>query len=100
MRKYGFCTYARSLTNQINAVIHSRISDSIGHTWPSCVGDDLHAERVGEQSQSLQVQGVIQTSLSSHPPPVRLKESVEGELIGGSIVARVCYCFCKRTLFR
>ena len=63
MRKYGFCTYVRSLTNQINAVIHSRMSDSIGHTWPSCVGDDLHAERVGEQGQSLQVQGVIQTSL-------------------------------------
>ena len=63
IRKHGFCTYVISLTNQINAVIHSRISDSIGHTWPSCVGDDLHAERVGEQSQSLQVQGVIQTSL-------------------------------------
>ena len=52
MRKYGFCTYVRSLTNQINAVIHSRMSDSIGYTWPSCVGDDLHAERVGGQSQS------------------------------------------------
>ena len=65
LRKNGFCTYVRSLTNQINAVIHSHMSDSIGHTWPSCVVDDLHAERVGEQSQSFQVQGVIQTSLSS-----------------------------------
>ena len=65
MRKYEFCTYVRSLTNHINAVIQSRMSDSIGHTWPSCVGDDLHAEFVGEQSQSLQVQGMIQTSLSS-----------------------------------
>ena len=52
MRKYGFCTYVRSLTNQINVVIHSRVSDSVGYTWPSCVGDDLHAERVKEQSQS------------------------------------------------
>ena len=52
MRKYGFCTYVRSLTNQINAVIHSRMSDSLGYTWRSCVGDDLHAERVGEQNQS------------------------------------------------
>ena len=49
MRKYGYCTYVRSLTNQINAVIHSRMGDSIGYTWPSCVGDDLHAERIGEQ---------------------------------------------------
>ena len=52
IRKYGFCTYVRSLTNQIKAVIHSRMSDSIGYTWPSSVSDDLHAERVGEQSQS------------------------------------------------
>ena len=51
-RKYGFCTYARYLTNQIKAVIYSRMSDSIGYTWPSCVGDDLHAERGGKQSQS------------------------------------------------
>ena len=65
MKNYGFCTYVIGLTNQINAVIHSRMSDSIGHTWPSCVGDGLHAKRVGEQSQSLQVQEVIQTSLSS-----------------------------------
>ena len=64
MKKYGFCTYVRSLTNRINAVIHCRMSDSIGHTWSSCVGDDLHAERVGEQSQSLQVEGEKQTSLS------------------------------------
>ena len=28
------------------------MSDSIGYTWPSCVGDDLHAERVEEQSQN------------------------------------------------
>ena len=47
MRKYGFCTYVRSLTNQINAAIHGRMSDSLGYTWPSWVGDDLHAERVG-----------------------------------------------------
>ena len=41
MRKYGFSTYVRILTNQINAVIHSRMSDSLGYyTWPSCVGDD------------------------------------------------------------
>ena len=52
MRKYGFCPYLTSLTNDINAGIHSRMSDSIGYTWPSRVGDDLHAERVGEQSQS------------------------------------------------
>ena len=45
-------TYIRSLNNQINAVIHSRMSDSIGYTWPSCVGDDLHSERVWEQIQS------------------------------------------------
>ena len=77
MTKYGFCTYVRSLTNQINAVIHGLMSDSIGHTWPSCVGDDLHAERVGEQSHSLQVQGVIQTGLSSHPP-ARAFEGVSG----------------------
>ena len=47
-----FCTYVRSLANQINAIIHSRMSDSLGYTWPSCVGDDLQAERLGEQSQS------------------------------------------------
>ena len=52
MGKYVFFTYVRSLTNQINAVIHSRMSDSLGYTWPSCIGDDLHAERVGDQSQS------------------------------------------------
>ena len=47
-----FCTHVRSLTNQINGVIHSRMSDSLRFTWPSCVGDDLHAERVREHSQS------------------------------------------------
>ena len=51
MRKYGFCTYVRSLTNQINAVFHSRMGDSIGHTWPSCVGDDLHGARRGAESE-------------------------------------------------
>ena len=55
MKKYGFCPYLRSLTNEINAVNHSRMSDSIGYTWPSRVGDDLHAERVGGQSQSYRV---------------------------------------------
>ena len=83
MRKYGFCTYVRSLTNQINAVIHSRISDSIGHTWPSPAGDDLHAERVGKQSQSLQVQGVIQTSFDSHPH-ARAFERVSGGVVNRS----------------
>ena len=29
----------------------SRMTDSIGYTWSSCVGDNLHAERVGEQRQ-------------------------------------------------
>ena len=52
MRKYGFCTYVRILTNLINAVIHSRINDSLWYTWPSCVGDDLHADRVGEHIES------------------------------------------------
>ena len=47
------CLYVREMfDNQINAVIHSRMSDSLGYTWPSCVGDDLHAVGAGKQSQN------------------------------------------------
>ena len=69
MRKYGFCTYVRSLTNQINAVIHSCMSDSIDwvHLAQLCRRRPARGARGGGESE-LQVQGVIQTSLSSHLP--------------------------------
>ena len=62
MRKYGFCMYVRRLTNQINAVIHGRVSYSIDwvHLAQLCRRRPARGARRGAESE-LQVQGVIQT---------------------------------------
>ena len=37
MRDYEFCTYVRSLANQMNAVIHGCMNRSPGYTPVQCV---------------------------------------------------------------
>ena len=68
MRECEVCTYVRSLANQMNAMFHGSMNSSpwcIHLVW--CVAATYTQQR-SEAEVTLQVQGVIQTSLSSGYP--------------------------------
>ena len=69
--------YVRRLANPLNAVSHGGMDRS---PWYTHIASYIAATCTSQRSEAeatLQVQGVIQTSLSSHPP-VRAFEGVSG----------------------